>query len=82
MPLVHGGRTPIWLSEESQVKVWAAQTRVFDTKDRRKMLQVIVMTLATYFGDAHGVQFLSLTAVNRQRLAQFLSRQARGSISG
>lgn len=38
-------RTQIWLSEESQVRVRAAQTRVFDTKDRRKMLQAIVMTL-------------------------------------
>ena len=38
-------RTQIWLSEESQVKVRSAQTRVFDTQDRRKMLQAIVMTL-------------------------------------
>lgn len=38
-------RTQIWLSEESQVKVRAAQTRVFDTKDRRTMLQAIIMTL-------------------------------------
>lgn len=38
-------RTQIWLSEESQVKVRAAQTRVFDTRDRRKLLQAIVMTL-------------------------------------
>lgn len=38
-------RIQIWLSEESQVKVRAAQTRVFDTKDRHKMLQAIVMTL-------------------------------------
>jgi len=38
-------RTQIWLSEESQVKVRAAQTRVFDTNDRRRMLQAIVMTL-------------------------------------
>lgn len=38
-------RTQIWLSEESQVKVRAAQTRVFDTQDRRKMLQAIVLTL-------------------------------------
>ncbi len=38
-------RTQIWLSEESQVKVRAAQTRVFDTKDRQKILQAIVMTL-------------------------------------
>jgi hypothetical protein len=38
-------RTQIWLSEESQVKVRSAQTRVFDTKDRYKILQAIVMTL-------------------------------------
>lgn len=38
-------RTQIWLSEESQVKVRAAQTRAFDTKDRHKMLRAIVMTL-------------------------------------
>ncbi len=38
-------RTQIWLSEESQVKVRSAQTRVFDTKDRHKLLQAIVMTL-------------------------------------
>jgi hypothetical protein len=38
-------RTQIWLSEESQVKVRAAQTRVFDTTDKRKMLQAIVTTL-------------------------------------
>ncbi|NGZ97719.1 MAG: hypothetical protein CV089_16625 [Nitrospira sp. WS110] len=38
-------RTQIWLSEESQVKVRAAQTRVFDTPDRHKMLQAIVTTL-------------------------------------
>lgn len=38
-------RTQIWLSEESQVKVRAAQTRVFDTLDRRKILHAIVMTL-------------------------------------
>lgn len=38
-------RSQIWLSEESQVKIRAAQTRVFDTQDRRKMLQAIVMTL-------------------------------------
>lgn len=38
-------RTQIWLSEESQVKVRAAQSRVFDTRDRRKILQAIVMTM-------------------------------------
>lgn len=38
-------RAQIWLSEESQVKVRAAQTRVFDTNDHGKMLRAIVMTL-------------------------------------
>ncbi len=38
-------RTQIWLSEESQVKVRSAQTRVFDTNNRQGMLQAIVMTL-------------------------------------
>jgi hypothetical protein len=38
-------RMQIWLSEESQVKVRAAQTRVFDTRDKRKMLQAVIMTL-------------------------------------
>lgn len=38
-------RTQIWLSEESQVKVRSVQTRVFDTKNRHKMLQAIVTTL-------------------------------------
>lgn len=38
-------RTQIWLSEESQVKVRSAQTRVFDTNNRQQMLQAIVMTL-------------------------------------
>ena len=38
-------RAQIWLSEESQVKVRAAQTRVFDTNDRGTMLRAIVMTL-------------------------------------
>jgi len=35
----------IWLSEESQVKIRAAQSRVFDTTDRRRMLAVIVSTM-------------------------------------
>ncbi len=38
-------RAQIWLSEESQVKIRAAQTRVFDTTDRGNMLRAIVMTL-------------------------------------
>jgi hypothetical protein len=35
----------IWLSEESQVKLRAAQSRVFDTTDRMRMLTAIVSTL-------------------------------------
>ncbi|UVT19239.1 MAG: hypothetical protein H8K03_15735 [Nitrospira sp.] len=35
----------IWLSEESQVKIRAAQSRVFDTVDQRRMLATIVSSL-------------------------------------
>ena len=35
----------IWLSEESQVKIRASQSRVFDTVDQRKMLATIVSTM-------------------------------------
>jgi hypothetical protein len=38
-------RDQIWLSEQSQVKVRNAQSRVFDTTDRRKMIEAIVATL-------------------------------------
>jgi hypothetical protein len=38
-------REQIWRSEESQVKIRTAQSRVFDTADRRKMLATIVSTL-------------------------------------
>lgn len=38
-------REQIWLSEASQVKVRAAQTRVFETTDRTKLLQAIVATM-------------------------------------
>jgi hypothetical protein len=38
-------REQIWFSEESQVKIRTAQSRVFDTADRRKMLATIVSTL-------------------------------------
>jgi hypothetical protein len=37
-------RDQIWLSESSQVKVRAAQSRVFDTTDRPKTLQALVST--------------------------------------
>lgn len=38
-------REQIWLSETSQLKVRAAQTRVFDTTDRRKMFEAIISTM-------------------------------------
>jgi len=38
-------RKQIWLSEESQVKVRAAQSRAFDTTDQRRMLEAIVATM-------------------------------------
>ena len=38
-------REQIWLSEASQVKVRAAQTRVFETTERTKLLQAIVATM-------------------------------------
>jgi hypothetical protein len=38
-------REQIWLSEASQVKVRAAQSRVFDTADRTRVLEAIISTL-------------------------------------
>ncbi|MCP9471523.1 MAG: hypothetical protein NNA30_02155 [Nitrospira sp.] len=38
-------RAQIWLSDESQVKIRAAQSRVFDTTDRRRMLAAIISTM-------------------------------------
>ncbi len=38
-------RTQITLSEESQVKIRAAQSRVFDTTDRRRMLAAVIATM-------------------------------------
>ncbi|MEO8341580.1 MAG: hypothetical protein ABI604_18065 [Nitrospirota bacterium] len=38
-------REQIWLSETSQLKVRAAQTRVFDTTDRRRMFAAIISTM-------------------------------------
>ncbi|MGB4066415.1 MAG: hypothetical protein WBK08_00145 [Nitrospira sp.] len=38
-------RDQIWLSDESQVKIRSAQSRVFDTTDRQRMLSVILSTL-------------------------------------
>lgn len=37
-------RSQIWLSEASQVKVRNAQSRVFDTQDKRQMLEALVAT--------------------------------------
>lgn len=38
-------REQIWLSDESQVKIRSAQSRVFETTDRQRMLSVILSTL-------------------------------------
>jgi|SRR5688572_382887 len=38
-------REQIWLSEASQLKVRAAQTRAFDTTDRRQMFEAIISTM-------------------------------------
>ena len=38
-------RDQIWLSEESQVALRAAQSRVFDTTDRLRILAAVVATL-------------------------------------
>lgn len=38
-------RAQIWLSEESQVKLRAAQSRIFDTKDRRRTLEAVLSTM-------------------------------------
>jgi hypothetical protein len=38
-------REQIWLSETSQLKIRAAQTRVFDTTDRRRMFEAIISTM-------------------------------------
>lgn len=38
-------REQIWLSDESQVKIRSAQSRVFDTTDRQRMLSMILSTL-------------------------------------
>jgi len=38
-------RNQVWLSETSQLKIRAAQTRVFDTTDRVRLLQAIVSTM-------------------------------------
>lgn len=38
-------RDQIWLSETSQLNVRAAQTRVFDTTDRRRMFEAIISTM-------------------------------------
>ena len=43
--LMSDSTSQIWLSEESQVKVRNAQSRVFDTTDKIAMLQAIVATL-------------------------------------
>lgn len=43
--LMSDSTSQIWLSEESQVKIRNAQSRVFDTTDRIAMMEAIVGTL-------------------------------------
>ena len=43
--LMRDSASQIWLSEESQVKVRNAQSRVFDTSDKLAMIEAIVATL-------------------------------------
>lgn len=38
-------REQIWLSDASQVRVRASQSRLFDTNDRRRVLEAVVATL-------------------------------------
>ncbi len=38
-------RDQIWLSEQSQVKLRAAQSRVFETTDRRRLLRAVIDTM-------------------------------------
>ena len=43
--IMRDATTQIWLAEESQVKVRNAQSRVFDTTDRIRMIEAIIATL-------------------------------------
>ena len=43
-PIYWDARGQIWAAEASQVKVRAAQSRIFDTTDKRRMLEAAVMT--------------------------------------
>lgn len=38
-------RDQIWMSEQSQVKLRAAQSRVFETTDRKRLLQAVIDTM-------------------------------------
>jgi hypothetical protein len=43
--IVRDSSSQIWLSEASQVRLRAAQSRVFDTADRERTLEAVVSTL-------------------------------------
>lgn len=43
-PIQWDSRRQIWQAEASQVKVRAAQSRVFDTSDKRRLLEAVVGT--------------------------------------
>ena len=44
LPVQWDARDQIWAAEASQVKVRAAQSQVFDTNDRRRVLEAVIAT--------------------------------------
>ena len=74
--------TQIWLSEESQVKVRNAQSRVFDTRNKGGMLQAVVATfqdlgfqvelLDETLGIVSGKKFVSVERPGESRLSTYL----------
>jgi hypothetical protein len=75
-------RDQIWLSEQSQVRVRNAQSRVFDTTDRRQMIEAVVATfqdlgfqiavLDETLGIITGKKFLEAERPSGSRLATYL----------
>ncbi len=75
-------REQIWLSEESQVKVRNAQSRVFDTQDKQQMLEALVATfqdlgfqievLDETLGIVSGKKFLDLERPGADGLPTYL----------
>lgn len=74
LPIQWDSREQIWLSERSQVRLRAAQSRVFDTTDRTRILEAVVSTfqdldfqvqvLDEELGVVSGKKFLDLSGTN------------------